>query len=535
MKLSLLKACMSQDMELFKIKTGKNSNKFKKILLPVILSILFMYAIYMYLNVIGAELKKINLTYILLSIAMLFPTILTVIEGIYKSQGMLFEVKDNDLLFCLPIKKSTIIFIRLIKLYVFQYVYNLLFILPALLVYARYEKTNFNFWQMSIIMTFLLPIIPTILSCFIGAIIKGISVKFKSKKLVQIAITMIIFLGIWYLSLNTNTLINKMVANAESINNIITKVYYPIGAYINLITKFNIVEFLKWILINILPLILFVWIMSKFYFKIISKEKETITNSKLNKKINYKKNNKIKALVIKDLKRYFSSTVYVFNTFIGMVLLLIATIYMCINVEGALKVMLDNQNIEINLNEALGYVPKIFAIIILFTSCLTSITSSLISIEGKSFNITKSMPITEENILLSKIITSDICVISVILICDIIFFTFFKVTVIDIILILFVTFVIPTLTAIYGLLVNLKYPKLDASSDTEVVKQSASSMISVLSGMIFAIACVMLSFKLIEIMKMNLAIITMMAIILLVTIGLSLVLIKYGKKRIKEL
>ena len=42
--------------------------------------------------------------------------------------------------------------------------------------------------------------------------------------------------------------------------------------------------------------------------------------------------------------------------------------------------------------------------------------------------------------------------------------------------------VVPTFSAILGLIINLKHPKLDASSDTEIVKQSMSSFIAVFSG-----------------------------------------------------
>lgn len=40
-----------------------------------------------------------------------------------------------------------------------------------------------------------------------------------------------------------------------------------------------------------------------------------------------------------------------------------------------------------------------------------------------------------------------------------------------IIYILLATIIVPTLTAIIGLLVNLKHPKMNAESDTEVIKQ----------------------------------------------------------------
>ena len=88
---SLLKATMSQDMDMFKYKAGKGSSKIKKALFPVILALIFMYAIGSYYYLIADGLSKINLTYIMLSLALLVPCAFTLIEGIYKSQAILFE------------------------------------------------------------------------------------------------------------------------------------------------------------------------------------------------------------------------------------------------------------------------------------------------------------------------------------------------------------------------------------------------------------------------------------------------------------
>ena len=46
--------------------------------------------------------------------------------------------------------------------------------------------------------------------------------------------------------------------------------------------------------------------------------------------------------------------------------------------------------------------------------------------------------------------------------------------------------------AVIGLLLNLKYPKLDAQTDTEVIKQSMSATISVFVGMGYAILSIIL-------------------------------------------
>lgn len=230
--------------------------------------------------------------------------------------------------------------------------------------------------------------------------------------------------------------------------------------------------------INIIPLILFIYIASIKYFKIVSKSKETSAKSRKVKKMKViSQKGKISSLVSKELKRYFSSVVY--------------------------------------------------------TGFMTSITSSSISLEGKSFNILKSMPVETKKILLAKVTESNIITIPIILLCDVIFFVAFKIPVIDIIYILLVSIIVPTLTAIIGLLVNLKHPKMNAASDTEVVKQSMSSMISVMIGMVAGIITAILMAAFYEIV--NTLLVIELIILAIITLGLWLILKKYGQKRFKQM
>lgn len=488
-----------------------------------------------YLYILGYELSKLNLTYIMLTFAMLVPTIFTVIEGIYKSQGILFETKDNDLLFALPIKKSKIVLARLIKLYVFQYLYNLLFILPAYALYIYFENPGINFYVISIIMSFLLPIIPTIVASFIGFIVKGISSKFKAKKIAQTVLTMGLFLLIFFVSFNSNQFITDLINNATSVNEVITKIYYPIGEYINLVQEFNVISLFKLILVNVIPLVLFVAIVSKYYFKIISKSGEKSISTKANKNIKIKERSQLSALVKKEIQRYFSSTVYMFNTLVGVVLLLIATIAMSVNLGGTIEMVTEGEELGIEVSEILNFMPKIFFGLVIATSCLTSITSSSISMEGKNFYILKSLPVRFNKVLLAKILSSNLITIPAIFISDIVFLVAFRPEVFDAIAIILISIIMPTLIGIIGLLVNLKYPKMNATSDTEVVKQSTSSMVSVFGGMIIAAILIGGLIAMSSIISVNIAIIIEIVVLVIITAILYRCLQIYGDKRLKKI
>lgn len=532
--ISLLKATMSQDMNLFKVKRGESKNK----AVILILTLIVMFAVGSYAYMIAEGLSQINQTIVMVNIFIIITTLITFIEGIYKSQGILFEAKDNDLLFSMPIEKSKILFTRIAKLIIFQTLYNSLFIIPAFAVYIYFERPDAMFYIITVLMIFLLPIIPTILSSIIGYIVKGISIKFKLKKLLQTILTLVFMICIFFVALNLESMLGDIEQNADNINQSLASVYYPVKLYSNLVQNFNIIELLKLLAINIIPTILFICIASIFYFKIISKTTEK--SGKRSKSISLnnktlKRRPKVISLIKKELKRFFDSPVYIINTMFGGVIIIAATIGIAINFDELVNAIIGQVDIGINKEQIINLMPKIFYEIVVFTSCLTSITSSMISIEGKSFNITKSLPVPTKKILLSKIMASNILSTPLILISDIIFFVAFETQIIDIICILLISIIMPTLIAIIGLLINLRFPKMDASSDTEVIKQSASSAIAVFIGTGIGIASIILMVAVGSIMNLELFIsIELLSLVFIIVILWNILKI-YGTKRFKEI
>ena len=196
--------------------------------------------------------------------------------------------------------------------------------------------------------------------------------------------------------------------------------------------------------------------------------------------------------------------------------------------------MMHGNDIGISIDEIRVILPKIYYGFIVFASCMTSITSSMISLEGKSFNITKSLPVAPEKILLAKVLASNIISIPIVLISDVIFFVAFKVNITDIVFNLLASVIMPTVTALIGILMNLTYPKMDATSDTEVVKQSMSSALSIFIGMflgILSIVIIIIGSKI----NLNLFIILELLVFSLIIFVLWKILKKYGIKKFREI
>ena len=524
----LIKVSLNHDMNLFKINTKKQTI-FSKIVLPLILAIYLMFFLGIYAAKLLKLLKPVNLEYVTLSFFAIAVVFLTFIEGIYKSGSLLFNCKDDQLLLSLPIKKRTVLFIRIFKFYIFELLYNSLFLLPAIIVYAYYINPGWTYYLVSIIALLVLPIIPVVLSCIIGFLITYLSSMFKGKNIVQTIITMLFILLVFYISYNLEGFTNNLVKKANSLNDIITKIYYPVGAYTSLVNNFNIKDFLIYLFSHIAIITITIFILSKIYFKINSNNKKVLINHK-NSKYIIKTNNKLLSFIKKEFNRFVTTPVFIINAGFGLILFLIICIMVSIRFDATINTFTKSiPNIDIESIKAT--LPVYMFGLLCFTSLMTSITSSMISLENKSFNILKSLPLKSYTIVLYKVITALVIMLPCILIGDFIIFIRFKFNIISIVLLLISSIVLPFVAELIGIIANLKYPKLDATNDTEIVKQSMSSMVSVYIGMGLVAITILAITKLLSMgINSNLVILILLAIYSLICVGLLLYLIKNCEK-----
>ena len=87
-----------------------------------------------------------------------------------------------------------------------------------------------------------------------------------------------------------------------------------------------------------------------------------------------------------------------FNTSFGLILIIVFTLILCIKGKLALINMLSSYGISKNIS-----INMLYYGLLSFSLSMTSITSSSISLEGKTINITKSLPIDYKMIFKYKI------------------------------------------------------------------------------------------------------------------------------------
>lgn len=475
--MSLIKACMTDNMSLFKIrKKDKTKNNGKNI--TIMLSLFFAFSVWSYANMFMDALIEKHNEPVLLMLFTAITAILILVEGIYKSGNLLFDCKDDNLLLALPVKKTTIVFIRLLKFYVFEVLYSALFMVPTLVAYATRTQVQSTFYLIAVLSVFILPIIPVIISSVVGAFISATSAKFKQKNLAQVVISMIVLLGVLYASFNLQGLLNQLGENANVIGDAIAKFYYPAVMFSKLATEFNIQDLLIWLGINIGASVVTIFIMSKIYFKINSSLKIN-KKSKGNSSYKIKVNKPFVALVKKELKKVGNTPVLITNAVFGMVLFLVVCFFVVFKIDSF---QMDEQ--FISKAQIISNMSLILYGLISFGSFTSSVTSSMISLEGKRFPLLKSMPVSPYKVIMSKVATAMFIIIPFVIIGDVIFCVKFRFGILEMMMIIVASILLPAITEIFGILVNLKYPNMSADTDAEAVKQSSSSNICAIIGLL---------------------------------------------------
>lgn len=479
---SLLKATMSGGVQLFNYQANKKERSGRAV--PYLLAI--MVGIMMLFSAVAltSGLKEDGEAHAVLSLYTIITTIIIVMEGTYKSGDLLFKPRDNDVLLAMPLKRSTIVLARIVKFYVFEMVYCLIFLLPAIIAYAINMEVGASFYLVAITMLILVPVIPIAISCVAGLITSAISSRFRHKVFWQVLLSFVFLfvLAVLILKINTTPGYSEQMIIAASKK--MTEFYYPASAFVNLATHFDIWQYLLFVVINLAVLAVAIILISRFYFRIVTRMSVVKLAKSDSDDYKFVQHSQTFAMVKKEINRYFSTPVLLVNTAMGLVLFLVAVGAICFKFDDVIASLTSStDDFPLTLDEAKAYLPSITYILVAFASLMTFISATMISLEGRAFNLLKSMPISGKKVLMTKVLAATLLIVPVTLIGCIVMFARFQFGFLEMLLVLIAVVVMPLATELIGILINLKYARFDSENDTVVVKQSASVMVATFLGL----------------------------------------------------
>lgn len=455
-----------------------------------------------------------------------FGFFLTFMYGISNSQGMLFGFKDLDLLRSFPLKESSIIFSK-ISLFIFiEYLTTGLFILPALIIFGYKASYGFMYYLMLLLGYISFPIIPILLSAVIGIFVKYISAGKKYGNLIQNIGTILFVAVVYYISFKLGYSTGEGTAIEMNRNQGIFKYLITCNWYGEAALENNFISLLLLTVISFALLFVCVKLYSNIIIMINEKANQGYHNKNFKLSKNNKDNSVFGALLKKELNRVLNNFIYLLNTSLGMLILLLGSLYLCFFMRDDLKSLVNS--LSFLGGDIKTIVWQVAILIIVSLGQMTCTTGVSISLEGKTMWLLKVLPITVRDIFITKILTNMIIIIlpslvSLILI-GITFAFPIQYFIFGIIFILLTSIFISCL----GLMSNLLFPKLDYEREAVVIKQSLSAFISIFVPFLLVIGLVILYFVFIE--KFNLFYL-FMVVYLLLDLLIILYLYTKGAKR----
>lgn len=499
----------------FKLKITSKRKKVGMLIFIIYILFCFMFTFKTNLDTVFEMLKSLNLTSSFLSVVTLLSGLFGFCMTFFMAKNILFQNKDNDLLLTLPLKKELIISTRLTYLYLYNLVIGLLCLIPGLYIYISNIGISLNLIVLSVILIIFSPIIPTLLASVFGYIISFLTNKFSKSNLFEYVFNLL-FVGIYFFILfGNNDFLVKLVLNKN-----IKYILFPL--YLINKSLVNPLYIVIYVIFNLIVLYLFIKLFKDIYFKLIINVNRVITKN--NYKIDKNKNTynkKSTALLKKEIKNYFSSFVYVFNTLIGPVALILLTIYLIF--DNKIVTMLPS-SVDIKL-----YIYLLLTFVVSFTN----VTCCSISMEKQNFYMLKTLPLSEKEILNSKLKLNILLVLPSVIFFLMVIYLKGYIKFYDAYLLLFYSCFLNLFVSMYGLIVNLKFPMFDALNDQIIVKRSTSVLIGTI---VLTIICLCLvSFVMEYNVKYNHLIELSILIVLALDIILNFILNKWGIKRFRKL
>lgn len=459
------------DLNITSKKTKIKNNSF--ILLTSLFGLMLMCVSFMYCYGIGLTLNMVGMIYVLPELVMAIISMVTLMTSVYKVKGILFGFKDYDLLMALPIQTSSIVISRFLLLYIVNFIVTFIILIPSTIVYGILGNPTLWFYITNILSLFMIPLAPMVAAYVIGLLIALISQRFKSSNFINVVFSVVTIGLIMLLSFGINN--TEQISDfGTGLSKSIDELYILARWYNAGVVQGEVGYLLLFVLFSLLIFGIFAFIVGS-KFKTIN----TYMNSNYTKS-NYKleslkQGSPLLALYKKEINRFFSSSLYVMNTAVGIVMLTMGAVATIFLKPDQLAQLMD-------IPGAAHQLGAIFPLGISLFIAMTYITACSISLEGNNLWVLKSLPIPARTIFLSKILVSLTITIPAIIVNGVLIIFALQLNFIEGLMVIFLPSAYAILTAIWGLIINLMFPKLKWTTETTVIKQSAASMIAMFSS-----------------------------------------------------
>ena len=393
----------------------------------------------------------------------LIAVVLGVVGSVFSTYASLYTPKDNDLLLAMPIPSSVLLLTRLFGVYITGLFYELIVMAPAILVWFLDGSPTPLGVVFSLLLPFVLSFFVLTLSCLLGLLVALIATHCKHKTLITMVLS-IAFLGAYmYFYSKSYELIMDLVENADKLANGVKNIFYPFYQ-LGLAATGDALAMLIFTGLVLLLLGLCLVLLRRSFFRLAITKKGGGNAKTLQKPLST--GSMQPALFKKELRRLASSSVYMLNCAMGVLLMPALGVFLLIKGEELIAPlsMLAGADLMVLFGVAA----------ICMSLSMIDTTAPSISLEGKHLWLLKVLPVPTHRVLLAKLSVQWMLSLPVAAFVTVCVLILVKPTFLLGLLAVLAVLVFIALCAAIGLCANLLFPNFEWSTEVAPVKQSMS-------------------------------------------------------------
>ena len=407
----------------------------------------------------------------------LISVFLGVFGSVFSTYATLYQAKDNDLLLSMPIPPSRILAVRLFGVYIMGLIYEFIVMVPTAIVWFMSTRFSPVGAICVILIPFVLSVFVLVLSALLGWVVALISGRLKHKNIITVFISLAFIVGYYYVYFKAYSMLQTILQDIEEIGGKMKLILYPLY-HMGLAAEGNILSMLIFTaIVGALFLIVYA-VLSRSFLKLATANRGSANIEYKEKKP--KSRSASSALLIKELRRFLGSSNYMLNCGLGILFMPIAAVLLVWKAGDIRQFLL--------VDAIRQYVPLIAIAAICMVAAINDISSPSVSLEGKNLWIVQSLPVSGKQVLTAKLmlhlLLTFIPAIPLIVAAE----WLIRPTPIFAILIPIISALFILLMAVLGLVLNLKMPNLNWTSEIVPIKQSMNVMLAMFGGWVIIIA-----------------------------------------------
>ena len=408
---------------------------------------------------------------------------LGIFGGVFSTYAGLYLPKDNDLLLSLPIPPRRILLVRMIAVYAAGLVYSAVAWVPALLRYQLSAPGTLSL-VFSLLLTFVNALVVLVLSCLLGWAVAVVSSRLKRKNAVTVVLSLL-FLAFYFLvTSRMNRMLTEITQRAEKLGGTVRAKLWPLYQ-MGLAASGRVLPMLCWCCLALALFLATYALLSRSFLSLATADRGT-------KKAVYraghsKASGMDAALLRKELRRFLGSPVYMLNCGLGLIFLLIGTVYLPVRAASIRDALGSILTAAPPLLEAL--LPALSVMVVCAIASLAPLTAPSVSLEGKSLWVLQSLPVPASAVLRAKErLHLLLCLPPALLCCLSLAFTL-RTDVLTCLLMLLIAGLYIAVMADLGLMMNLKKPNFTWVNETVPVKQGLPVVVCLFGGWLLSFLC----------------------------------------------